>query len=452
MEIVCNEELYAVLSENMGNKVEVYIDSSFIKSRFLYEKGNEKIGTGWAVKSWSGKFIGFGVAKADGWFSNSTVVSELKGMLTFFSMLSRFFPTSYANDTKFIIRCDNLWLIKALNVIQNPYYEDTDEYDDARKKLGRYFSSAKKMVKSYNVGFRWVKGHSTDSFNNLTDSLAYHAYKSDLSSIDYAHQERFEGLQLALEDFRNEMGTNYPSFISPGAELDDMLSTFRVPSVVASSAVWRTVKHRKNYLVIRRTVQSHIDIYVGISLDADNENELTKISAISYMGSSAIMLDKDGVAIGYSSYTMKKKKYEDPRKTEIRAIERTIDEIKKWNSFTQKDTKYIIHSPNKELVDTMNTMEARKAFLVDPEKEFRQKNPYDRMTDIIATCDVEFVWEDENDTTAYRPFLEELASLALSLKDVSVDDIVAARDDVLAEIIDRIPSSLASGFPSPHDK
>lgn len=217
MNIVCNNDIYAAIRYDISESVEVYIDSSFDNNvRGISKHQIVNLGSGFSMVDKHGRFAGYGVASIKRNPSTNSQISELGGILYFFDIMKKHFPNEYNENTKFIVRNDNLKLMRNLSsVVKNNHGTFDSPTGDFLKAIGSYRAKVFSTLKHFNVEFEWVKGHADNHFNVLAHNLAYRSYSTNQKNIPFIEGVRMSHIKRSLNVLHESMDAPGTSLVPP---------------------------------------------------------------------------------------------------------------------------------------------------------------------------------------------------------------------------------------------
>lgn len=192
-----NDSVYAFVKDGIHDVVSVYVDASYAFNENLGKHAYAPFASGWAIPDTDGAYpAGYGVSLIWDSPEKDSSVAELRTMLGFLDTIHDHYPHLLTKHRTFKIHCDNQTLMKEINNAKR-------NESFARKSYAKYGKDYARLVyymMRTNLRFHWVKGHSTNQWNKLADSLARKCFRSATAEETFAGENRKAWIHTHLLD------------------------------------------------------------------------------------------------------------------------------------------------------------------------------------------------------------------------------------------------------------
>lgn len=197
MGTVENDSVYAYIKDGLHDVVSVYVDASYSFNENLGKHAYAPFASGWSIPDTDGAYpAAYGLALIWDAPEKDSSIAELRTILGFLDTLHSHYPHLLTRERTFRFHCDNQTLMKELNNAKmNEIF--------ARKSYAKYGKDYARLVyymTQTKMRFHWVKGHSTNQWNSLADSLARKCYRSAMAEETFAGDERKAWIRKNLLD------------------------------------------------------------------------------------------------------------------------------------------------------------------------------------------------------------------------------------------------------------
>ena len=200
------EGYYAAFKKSYAGPLEVYVDGSFNGS-YGQMKRRVPVAAGWAIADKNKELVGYGVSTFKAKFTPSSEKNELRSMVAFLDAMQESFPERINRDFPVTLICDNKSLVVALT-------QASEHEKISRRFHGRHgddYLSLLYYISVMDLDFKWVKGHNSNRFNCLADTMARKAFRAVTSDGSFPIKARRHYLLNALDAFGSYTGQKITS-------------------------------------------------------------------------------------------------------------------------------------------------------------------------------------------------------------------------------------------------